>query len=74
MDKIKNSEKILEKLFSLIALKKEWNYDDLVKLNFDFTIATGQLAGKGGEFWTLVNEYAYYINPKTKIVSIWKKH
>jgi hypothetical protein len=72
-EQIKRSEDILANLYSLSVLRKVWTFDDLQKLQFDFTISTGQLAGKKGEFWTVVGNHAYYIDPETKNVHIWKR-
>jgi hypothetical protein len=73
VDEIKRNERILESLFWVKhQLKKELFMPDLQKMHFNLEISTGKLGGKDNAIWTVIGGYAYYIEPKTKVISICK--
>jgi len=57
---------------SILPLQNDFNYDDLDKMNFDFSVSEGQSAGSNNEVGTVVGKYAYFINPKTENTTLWK--
>ena len=69
---IKRNERILDKFYLLVELDREFYYDDLEKNNFDFGLSEGQTAGSGNVVGTIVGRYAYYIDPKTQKILLWK--
>ena len=69
---IKRTEKILDRFYLLVLLEKDFRYDDLEKLNFDFGVSEGQSAGPNNEVGTVVGKYAYFIDPKTENTILWK--
>jgi hypothetical protein len=73
-DEIKRNEAILSSLYWVQkTLKKQLTNDDLEKSNFNFGFSTEQMTGDHGELWTIVGSYGYYIDPKTKLLTTWKK-
>lgn len=74
LDEIKRNESILASLYWIKnELKKDVTIKDLEKMNFNLDLSENKLAGKNDTLWTLIGSYAYYIDPKTKAVSIWKQ-
>jgi hypothetical protein len=69
---VKKNEKILHELYVLMQLKKTLSFHDLERLGFNWGISDREIAGSNSTIWKVVGGYAYYIDPQTKNVTIWK--
>lgn len=74
LDEIKRNEAILERLYRLKKdLEKQFTDSDLEKLGFNFGISTEEKVDNAGNIWKIVGSYGYTIDPKTKILGLWKR-
>jgi hypothetical protein len=73
-EEIRKNEKILSELYILMRLKKTLFFQDLENLGFNWGVSDKEIEGKEKTIWKVVGGYAYYINPQTKNVTIWKVH
>jgi hypothetical protein len=74
LEEIKRNEAILSSLYWFEKeLKRDLTITDLENSNLNFGLSTEQRAGNNGELWTVIGSYGYYIHPKTKILTLWKK-
>ena len=71
-DALAKNEAILQKLLVVNKYGGRISMEDLKTEGLELGFSTGNIAGKYGEIWTMVGNHAYYINPKTKTVSICK--
>ena len=70
-DEISVNEQILATLYPIIELKKSLTYDDLESRKFNWGVAQQETV-YNNVAWRIVGRYAYYVEPKTKLVYIWK--
>src|SRR5579862_5694054 len=71
MKELKRNEDIL-KTFILVASKKNGlDYEDLEAVQFNFGITSGETDHQG-KILKVILSHAYYIDNRTKKVSIWK--
>ena len=68
---LKRNESILEKLYVFQVLQKLLLFEDLVKMGFDFGICQHEFE-RDKLICKKIGRLAYRIDPKTKIVTIWK--
>lgn len=68
---IKRNEQILAGLYPLANSAKTIKYEDMEAYKFNWGISTGETF-YDGKVCRIINAYAYYLCPKTKIVSIWR--
>jgi len=68
---IMRNERILAVFYPVATASKTVKYDDLEAYKFNWGMATGETV-HDGKICKVINGYAYYLNPKTKEVSIWK--
>lgn len=74
MDEIKRNEAILERLYRMKKdLGNEFTDSDLEKLGFNFGVSTEEKVDNAGRIWKVLGSHAYTIDPKTKILGLWKR-
>jgi hypothetical protein len=69
---IKRNESILALFYFLTEAKKPVSYDDLDRKSFNWGIVEKEISSKNGSIWRVLGNYAYQIEPSTKMIMIWK--
>jgi hypothetical protein len=72
-DHVTKNEEVLKLLLLATQFGAAIRFEDLAKAGLDLGLSTGELAGQNGEIWKMIGEHAYYTNPETKRVSLWKR-
>ena len=65
-------ERLLEKYYNIQELGHLVHYHHLVEEGFNFGFSTGETLTPEGHVAKTIGEYAYYLNLKTKTLSLWK--
>lgn len=73
IDRIRKNEKVLSALSAAQKYGAVISYEVLSSSGFDLSFSTGEIADNNGNIWKLIGNHAYYIDPKSKIVYIWKQ-
>lgn len=64
--------RLLEKYYDIQQLGHPLHYEHLKEDGFNFGYSLSETFIPTGEIASVVGSYAYYLNPKTKTVQIWK--
>lgn len=68
---IKRCEDILARLYQMAVLKKPLSGDDLVAMNFNFGISTGEYLDKNKRLFKVAGSYAYYLDSNNNL-EVWR--
>ena len=70
-EEIKRAESILATMYQMAALKKPINGNDLITLNFNFGISTGEYIDTKKRLFKLIGLYGYYMDRNNNL-EVWK--
>ena len=70
-DEEKRNENLLAFFYSILSMKKQISLQDMVDHKFNLGLTTGETQ-YNGRIFKVVGSYAYYIQPQTKSIEIWK--
>lgn len=70
-DELRRNEAILSYLYSVQQLKKQVTASDMMSLQFNFGISSGEHLDKTKGICKVIGKYAYHIEPSQNVI-IWK--